>query len=139
MFYRKQVKVILALIVILVIGIAAMKHPAGEFKNLKILPKDISSTQLDSIMQSYNKALGVKCDFCHSPFVKNVPDSLDFPSEGNEMKENARKMMSMNIYINKTYFYFNKEKQPEFLNTVNCMTCHRGVAFPAEHDDRGLN
>jgi len=133
MFHNKQIQVVLAFTVILATGIAATGHPPTEFKNLKILPKDISSEKLDSIMESYNKALGVKCSFCHSPFVKNVPDSLDYPSDSNEMKENARKMMSMTIHINQTYFYFKKEVQPEYLNTVHCNTCHQGETFPDKH------
>jgi hypothetical protein len=114
-----------------VLGLAAIREPAGDYKNLKILPQDISAQKLDSIMNSYNVALGVNCKFCHVP-MKNIPDSLDYASDTEPMKEEARKMMRMNIYINKTYFYFNKEERPEYLTTVHCNTCHRGEAFPEQ-------
>ncbi|MEI9944274.1 MAG: photosynthetic reaction center cytochrome c subunit family protein [Chitinophagaceae bacterium] len=48
------------------------------------------------------------------------------------MKEDARDMMRMTIGINKDYFYYNKNIIPEYLNVVNCMTCHRGEPYPDE-------
>jgi hypothetical protein len=59
-------------------------------------------------------------------------DSLDFASDAEPMKENARDMMRMVIEINKNNFYFDKNIQPEYLNTVTCKTCHRGEHFPPE-------
>ena len=111
------------------IGIG-MGLPYHKERNLKILPKDISDAKLDSIMESYTVALGVKCDFCHVP-VKNT-DSLDFVSDAEPMKENARGMMRMVIDVNKNYFYFDKNIKPEYLNVVNCKTCHRGEPIPHE-------
>jgi hypothetical protein len=113
------------------LGVAAIKKPAGFHKNLKVLPQDISDQQLDSIMKSYNVALGVDCKFCHVP-LKDTPFILDYPSDTEPMKENAREMISMNIYINKTYFYFDKNQRPEYLQTVHCNTCHHGEPLP-EH------
>ncbi len=49
----------------IMLSIAAIKAPAQKDRNLQVLPNDISDEKLDSIMQTYNKALGVKCDFCH--------------------------------------------------------------------------
>jgi hypothetical protein len=130
---RKQILTISILTVMVVAGIAAVKPPKGPFKNLKILPQDISEAKLDSIMHSYNKALGEGCKFCHAP-VANFPDSLDYASDALPMKNNAREMMRMNIYINQTYFNYPKGEKPEYLNTVHCMTCHRGEAMPSEHE-----
>jgi hypothetical protein len=105
--------------------------PSSKHKNLQILPQDISEAKLDSIMDSYNKALGVNCAFCHVPSKENK-DILDYASDAEPMKEEARKMMRMTIYLNKTYFYFDKAEKPEYLKVVHCNTCHRGEAFP-EH------
>jgi hypothetical protein len=127
----KQLTTILVLSALVIAGVAGVNHSSSDFKNLQILPKDISMYHLDSIMESYNKALGVHCDFCHSK-VKGFPDSLDFASDKEPMKENAREMMRMTIHVNKTWFYHDKKQKPEFLNTVHCMTCHRGEAYPAE-------
>ncbi len=113
-------------------GVAAINPPGKQERNLKILPKDISDEKLDSIMQTYNVALGVKCQFCH--VTDNVfPDSLNYASDAEPMKENARNMMRMVIEINKNNFWFDKSQQPVYLKTVVCFTCHRGEAFPPEH------
>jgi len=112
------------------LGVAAVKAP--QERNLKVLPKDISDQKLDSIMETYNKALGVKCEFCHVK-QKVYPGNIDYRSDAEPMKENAREMMRMTIEINKNHFYFNKDTRPEYLNTITCMTCHRGEPFPPEH------
>jgi len=129
MLRSKQFLTILTLFTLVIAGVAAVGRPDDEFKNLKILPKDITSDKLDSIMKSYNKALGVKCDFCHAK-AKDLPDSLDYASDEEPFKEDARKMMRMTIDINKKYFNYNKKKHAESLTVINCMTCHRGESYP---------
>lgn len=131
MQYKNYYLAILSLSALCLGGVAAVKSPTGKFKNLKVLPKDISEHDLDSMMSSYNKALGIDCGFCHVP-LKDFPDSLDFVSDENEMKENARKMMRMTIEINKNHFYFDKSIKPEYLKVVNCKTCHRGEPYPVD-------
>src|SRR5688572_10252855 len=103
MLIKKQIIAVAALSFLVVAGVAAIDAPPAEHKNLKVLPQDISKQKLDSIMESYTKALGVSCSFCHTE-VKDFPDSLDYISDSNPMKENAREMMRMTILINKTYF-----------------------------------
>lgn len=119
------------LIALVSAGVHAVNTPRQKERNLKVLPKDISDQKLDSIMQTYNIALGVKCNFCHVPFDQ-LPDSLNYASDAEPMKENARKMMRMVIYINSTNFYYDSTIRPEYLNTVTCHTCHRGEPFPPE-------
>lgn len=131
MLFNKKTITILILTALVTGGIAAVDGPQGKYKNLKILPTDISEQKMDSIMDSYSKALGVSCSFCHAE-IKNFPDSLDYASDDNTMKENAREMMRMTILINKTYFHFDKNEKPEYLKVVNCKTCHRGEPFPEE-------
>lgn len=114
----------------MVLGVAAT-HLQGKARNLKVLPKDISDQALDSIMHSYNKALNVKCDFCHTA-NKTIKDSLDYESDANQMKEDARRMIRLTIQVNKDYFYFDTLKRPEYLSVVTCITCHRGDPFPAD-------
>ncbi|MDZ4795113.1 MAG: c-type cytochrome [Bacteroidota bacterium] len=132
--HKKKIIVFSALLVFVLLGVAAVKPQSGKIqkdRNLKVLPKDISDAKLDSIMQTYNIALGVKCSFCHVP-VKNIPDSLDYASDAEPMKEEARKMMRMTIDINKKNFHYNKDERPEYLHTVTCKTCHRGEPFPED-------
>jgi hypothetical protein len=131
MIIKKQTIAIVVLAALVTGGIAAINPPTEKFRNLKILPKDISQQKLDSIMDSYSRALGISCSFCHVE-VKNYPDSLDYASDANSMKENAREMMRMTILINKTYFHFDKNEKPEYLKVVNCKTCHRGEPYPED-------
>lgn len=125
---RKSLLTLFVITLLVITGISAISFK-GPHKNLRILPQDISPQKLDSIMESYSKALGVSCNFCHVPF-KNFPDSLDFASDEDPMKENARKMMDLTIHLNKTYFYYDTTVRPEYLKVVTCQTCHRGEAFP---------
>lgn len=130
MLHKNKWIVTLCFLSFVSLGVAAVKAP--QERNLKVLPKDISDQKLDSIMESYNKALGVKCEFCHIK-QKVYPGNFDYRSDAEPMKENAREMMRMTIEINKNHFYFNKDIQPEYLNTITCKTCHRGEPFPPEN------
>jgi hypothetical protein len=128
----KQNKILIVITAIGAFVAMGMALPFHPDRNLRVLPKDISDAKLDSIMQAYTIALGVKCDFCHAK-IKNSPDSLlDYVSDKEPMKENARNMMRMTIDINKRYFYFDKNIQPEYLNVVHCKTCHKGEPIPPE-------
>lgn len=127
---KNKIIVTLSFLAFVTLGVAAVKAP--QERNLKVLPKDISDEKLDSIMQTYNKALGVKCEFCHVKSKVYPGTDIDFRSDAEPMKENARDMMRMTIEINTNHFYFNKNIKPEYLNTITCKTCHRGEAFPTE-------
>ena len=135
MFTKNKFITTAILIAIVSAGVAAVNAPKNKFRNLKVLPQDISEAKLDSIMHTYNIALGVKCNFCHVPYNKlnfGLKDSLDYAADTEPMKENARDMMRMTIEINRNNFYFDKNQQPEYLHTVTCKTCHRGEPFPPE-------
>ena len=80
MIIKKKLITVLSLTVLVIAGIAAVSKPNRKHKNLKILPKDISEQKLDSIMESYSKALGVSCNFCHTA-VEGFPDSLDYAAD----------------------------------------------------------
>jgi hypothetical protein len=93
-----------------------------KYKNLRVLPKNISEKELDKIMESYNKALNVECNFCH---VKGKGEELAFEKDDMPEKQITRKMMIMTNDINKRHFGNYKE--------VSCITCHNGKAHP-EHE-----
>jgi hypothetical protein len=121
--------VIMGLVAFVIAGSAF--SPAGNFqeRNLKVLPKNISNEKLDSIMNSFEHALGVKCNFCHAK-TKNDPEKLEYASDDKPEKEIARKMMIMTNDINKKYFNFNDTEDPEIIQSVLCITCHRGEPHP---------
>ena len=104
---------------------AEVKPPL--FKNLKVLPKNISDEDLDKIMDNFNFALGVNCNFCHAR-KDTILRQYDFASDAKPEKEIARNMMRMTYDLNKKYFNYNKNKiVPQ---TVTCITCHRKNSIP---------
>ena len=87
---------------------------AAEFKNLQVLPKNISKDELKALMKEQAKALGVECDHCHQ-----LPDT----DKDTDNKKAAREMMRMTADINAKYIKDPKVK-------VTCATCHRGKQTP---------
>jgi cytochrome c553 len=97
-----------------------------RFKNLKVLPKNISEAALDKIMDNYNYALGVNCNFCHAKAL--LKDELDFASDLKAEKNMTRKMIVMTNDINVKNFSATKDKLHTYM--VTCVTCHRQQAYP---------
>lgn len=132
----------LALVVAAIFGLQAFTSVnAPEFKNLHILPKDISEEALDSVMHHFTKSLGVKCNYCH--VWNNENKKMDFASDAKPEKLIARKMMLMSIDINKNHFVeieesmdssFSKPQDTAsvkyMLRYVTCYTCHHGNPHP---------
>lgn len=124
-FYRKFL-VISSLSVLIIAALAATKPAADHtFKNLKVLPKNISEKALDSIMHDISRDLGVKCNFCH---VRTEDRKWDFASDKKGEKEIARDMMRMTIKINKKFFHVKKPAIGDNVSVVTCFTCHHGNA-----------
>jgi hypothetical protein len=127
--HTKKLTVLALLFAFVLAGMAASLRPKHA-RNLQVLPKDISDPMLDSIMQTYNKALGVNCNFCHTADNgASASDSINWAADY-PMKETARRMMRLNIDINKTYFYYDTASRPEYLKVITCNTCHQGHPFP---------
>ena len=118
--------------VTIIAATSASKAPDEQYVNLKVLPKNISSKDLQKIMvDDFEDGLGVACNFCHA--ADKTTGHVDFASDAKPEKEIARQMMRTTIGINKKYF---KVKHP-LIGTealvVTCNTCHNGVAFPDGH------
>ncbi|HEY0326202.1 MAG TPA: c-type cytochrome [Allosphingosinicella sp.] len=98
---------------------AATPTPPPE-RNLQVLPRDIAQRDLINIMQSFNRALGVECSYCHV--------AGNFASDANGHKNIARGMLRMTQRLN-------RELLPEIQGLgeprVSCFTCHRGEGQPA--------
>ena len=126
---RKTIVVSAALIAFILMSVAFSAPPERKFKNLKILPKNISEKELDSIMHGFTRGLGVKCDFCHVPTGDR---KMDFASDEKPEKNIARKMMKMARKINKKYFSYEKDEQGKVVQALNCYSCHHGEPHPAK-------
>ncbi len=134
MLFGKKTLVAIVAGLFMIAGIAATKPPEPpKYKNLKILPKNISKEDLDKVMDHFKTALGVKCSFCHAPSKDTAQKWPDFASDEKPEKLIARKMMKMTSKINKKFFSDNKNEQGVTVPAVECMTCHRGSPHPGEH------
>jgi hypothetical protein len=102
----------------------------GGFKNLKVLPKDISKKELDSTMDYYAISLGVRCGFCHARLADTTKRGLDFANDSKPEKLRAREMIRLTGNLNVTYFNTLNSTKPDTLKTVTCFTCHRGGKSP---------
>ena len=125
---KKSFLTILAVVAIVALTLAFTKDGPG-YKNLKILPKNITQHQMDSVMEHFSKSLGVNCKFCH--VGDEATDNWDFAADDNKHKLIARDMMKMTDKINDKYFDMTGGKRD--LNSqlmVTCFTCHHGKKEP---------
>jgi len=129
MIKHKSLIVLTLLISAVLLGAATMPEPVEkpDFKNLKVLPKNIGHDELRSLMKGWNNALGVKCNFCHVP-MKDDPKKLNYADDSKPEKDMARSMYRMTAKINKKYFGHEEASVPE----VSCNTCHGGKEHPAK-------
>jgi hypothetical protein len=109
---------------------AAGGGPAGggrapqKPRNLKVLP---DNADLRTIMRQYEGALGVECEYCHTP-ADPVTRRADRASDANPEKDKARYMIQMTDALNTKYL----AQMPGRTDTdvVSCGTCHRGAKHP---------
>ena len=142
----------LALVAMLVLGCTtntAQPSPtpapnAAGYKNLKVLPHDITRDELLGVMRTFTRGLGVRCNHCHVVTATEPKEVLDFAADTKEEKRVARVMIQMTQQINKEWLerVEQAEGHPEknaaaapapamFADMrVGCWTCHRGKTEP---------
>ncbi len=107
---------------------ATPNYPAPE--NLKVLPKELSGSEIHTIMERWSGELGVRCIACHVQdpvgLVAGSPASHQFADDSKPMKAVARLMYTMTEQIN-TGFIAKVEGSGM---PVTCGTCHRGSVSP---------
>ena len=120
---KKTFLVTLGMIALIVTSLSFTRDEP-KFKNLKILPKNITKEQMDSVMHTISLSLGVRCNFCH----KHSDDfkTWDFASDENKHKLRAREMMKMTQKLNNKYFAVAGTKGLNATLLVTCYTCHHG-------------
>jgi cytochrome c553 len=129
---NKKLAVIVSVGLSITVASAASLRTSPEqpkYTNLKVLPKNISSKELQSIMtDDFEDALGVSCGFCHANNANG--HGLDFASDAKPEKEIARVMMRMTLGLNKKYLKIKHPKIGDAMMVVSCYTCHKGQPFP---------
>jgi len=128
---KRSLLVIFGLVVVVAISSAFTKIKDPGYKNLQILPKNITEKQMDSVMHHFTESLNVKCNFCHVKQEGNEKE-WDWASDKNKHKLVARQMMTMTNKLNDEYFpYSGKAEDLSTILTVTCYTCHNGNTEPA--------
>jgi len=131
MLFKKKYFVALAMATTIAVAVAALPPANNEYKNLKVLPENISSKDLSKIMiDDFEDGLGVSCTFCHSQGKDSL--DLDYASDAKPEKQIARRMMRMTIGINKKYFRLNHPLIGDSTLVINCITCHNGQPRPGD-------
>jgi tetratricopeptide (TPR) repeat protein len=98
-------------------------------KNLQVLPKDITSAELDSHMRRFKLALGVECSHCHvGTDIRSFSD-FDFAADTKDTKRIAREMLQMVSAINAMVSGLNRGPDHDAVE-ISCVTCHRGNFRP---------
>lgn len=117
---------------------AAGSAAAGEekrYRNLQVLPPDISRDELGDLMLANLSGLGLPrlagegCLFCHVGDLEVPRGEWDYASDDKPMKRKARLMMAMVRAINEQFM----GKLPDRLDPalrVSCATCHAGRTDP---------
>ncbi|SEG37754.1 Photosynthetic reaction center cytochrome C subunit [Halpernia humi] len=110
-----------------------VKETQSEWKNLKVLPQNISEDSLHFVMKTFSNSLGVNCAYCHAARADD-PQKLDFASDAKKSKLIARGMLEMTDDINSKYFLPHApDPKPKQVTMVYCITCHRGQKNPTEY------
>jgi photosynthetic reaction center cytochrome c subunit len=95
--------------------------PAGEvFKNIQAL-KNMPAGRLAAVMTGWTRALGVKCNHCHT---LGAWEKDDMPT-----KQIARDMIALASKINGESLKQIKNLKSE-KPSISCYTCHRGALKP---------
>lgn len=125
---------LLAVAGLLLAGSAALADEHKGFKNLKVLPKDISEDQLDEYMHKFTQALGVRCNYCHVGEDGKPFSEWDFAADTKAPKETTRLMMQMTGDLNQKWVSQVKSDRPA-PTRVGCATCHHGKPVPRALQD----
>lgn len=103
-----------------------VRADTGEFKNLKVLPQNITHDELIATMRGFAAALGTRCDHCHVENPAGSKERFEFASDKKPEKNVARTMLRMTRTVNAEYLsHVNEHGQ-----TVTCMTCHLRHTVP---------
>lgn len=108
---------------------AHAQWPPESFKNLEVLPKDITFQEIFRTMSGFTRALGVRCSYCHVGDPNASLAEYDFVSDEKATKQKARQMLRMVDQINNVNLAGLPARSTPALS-VQCATCHRGVPEP---------
>lgn len=124
----KKFVLLLGIVSITAVCFGFIQSDEPKYQNLKVLPKNTTKQQMDSIMRHFSLSLGVRCGFCH---VRNEEQNkFDFAADDKRNKKVARQMFAMMKKINEKYFDEDEDENKNRIPVVSCYTCHNGKEHP---------
>lgn len=121
-------------VLVAIAGSGVALGPAGaqvptEFRNLDVLPEDISRDSLVQLMRSFSFATGLRCEGCHVMGENGSFQGARFHLDDKLTKRRARYMLQMVNRLNDEILPGLPERDTPALR-VECKTCHRGIRKP---------
>jgi hypothetical protein len=107
----------------------ATQAPVWRGKNLQVLPKDISQSDLMQQMREFSMALDVRCQHCHTGGDGTSLDGVVFESDDKPAKQTARAMIEMMASLNDSVLPAITTRQTPPIR-MTCAICHRGLPRP---------
>ncbi len=120
---------------------ATMAQEQPTYKNLQVLPADISRGDLNQIMLDNLQGLGLPrrsgegCLYCHMGSTDVPRSEWDYASDEKQTKKTARVMLAMVRDINTEHLTSISERMAPSLE-VSCYTCHAGRTNPTPLHER---
>ena len=103
-------------------------------RNLQVLPKDLSTDSVFTLMLGVADALGVTCGYCHPGGDNSDWKTTNFTGDVKPMKATARQMFRLVDRLN-TELLPPIVNRGRFAVPVTCVTCHRGAPRPVTLED----
>ena len=126
-YNQKKIFLLLGILAMTAILVSWNRAKIGDDRNLKVLPKDISSDSLERVMDHFVTALNVDCKYCHAPKDPAEPKKLNYASDANPKKDITRTMLRMTNEMNEKFM---SQLPGKAAQVVTCNTCHRGETVP---------
>ncbi len=111
------------------------RPPQPAPKNLKILPKDWTRSQVVDVMKTWTSDLGVRCQYCHVGQEGQPFSEWDFAADDKDTKRRARDMFQLLDEINHRLGGLSNLHGTGPAPLATCGTCHRGVSRPRRIED----
>lgn len=135
------VRLLAVLILLLGATVTSRAQIPQTFKNLQVLPKDISRENLTLMMKSFAQGLGVRCEHCHVGEGNDL-SKFDFAADTKAPKATARRMIHMVNQLNDLVVGLKVSPGTPATSVppqITCYTCHRGEKKPQTAPGGGGN
>src|SRR5437764_13043825 len=80
-----------------------IRPDTGEFKNLKVLPQNITHDELIATMRGFARGLGTRCDHCHAANPPGSKEQIDFAAAAEPDKHGPRTTLRLTRAVNASY------------------------------------